>query len=249
MRKVFILSTGVALLALSVISCNKDENTTKSTKDYSDVVADEIAASSSNLSIEVTGTSNSYNEYETSEIKSGTTNVDTIFEKKKTLSMISNPLAPYAYSFTYTVDFGVVASNGVLDNFFFNSGGSGNYTGIIVDAEITESSSWILTGLSPTSKNFVLNGTGVINSNSINKIKEDTIVSTSNIKFQDVTYNKVTDSLSSGTLNWDISGTVNGESFIYSAVLTFTSGTEASLSLNSNKYYINISTGTVTKKE
>ena len=246
MKNLFVRISCVTLISLSIISCSKDDdNTTTSKKDYSDAVADEIAASSSNVSNEAIGTSSSYSEYSPKKSTSLNTasSLDTVFEKKKILSKSSSPLDPYSYSFTYNMHFGVVYNNGAIDNFFYNSNGSGSYKGAVVKASVTESSNWILTGLNPSAKSFILNGTGVLKSNSVNKVNEDTIVSTSNIKFQDVTYDKTTDEITGGTLNWDISGTVNGESFSYNAVLKYTSDGKAELILSDKKYYINISTG------
>jgi hypothetical protein len=252
MKNLFIQISCVALVSLSIISCSKDDdNTNMSKKDYSDAVADEIAASSSTVSSEATGTSSSYSEYSATQTKSAffyvmqSTTLDTVFHKNKTLSKSNSPSDPYTYSFTYNLNFGVVYNNGVIDNFFYNSNGNGNYNGIVVKASVNESSNWILTGLNPSSKSFILNGTGLFESNSVNQAKEDTIVSTSNIKFQNVTYDKTTEEIIGGTLIWDISGTVNGESFSYNAVLEYTSDVKAELTLSDKKYYINISTGKV----
>lgn len=247
MKKLSILNTIAVLISLLVLSCEKDDSTNST--DYSDVVADEIAASASNVTGGMSIASGSYDEYTSNDQRSAS--LDTVFQKEKTFTKISSPLAPYSFSFSYTVHFGIVlnSSTKIIDNMFYNSDASGNFNNSVVTASITENSKWKLTGFEVSSSSFILNGTGTLKGNSLNKIKGDSIISTSNIKFENILINKTTDEITDGTLNWDISGTVNGESFKYSATLVFTNGTEAELTLSGNKYYINISTGKVTDKE
>lgn len=251
MKNLFVQISCAALISLSIISCSKDDDNTNSKKDYSDAVADEIAASSSNLTRVMTGTSDSYSECISSQTKTAvlyglkSASLDTVFQKKKSFTNSSTELDPYTFSFTYNVHFGLVNKNGDPDNLFYNSDVVGNYEGAIINASISENCNWVLTGLNATSDDFILNGTGVLKSNSTNKVREDVIVSTSNVKFQNVTYDKITDEITGGTLNWNISGTVNGESFNYEAVLILTSDRKAELTLSNKKYYINISTGEV----
>lgn len=255
MKKLFILSTIVALISLSIISCSKKDDDNTTSKDYSDVVADEIAASSTNVSGQVSTSSGSSNEYKPNGMKSAAISLessalDTIFQKEKTFTQASSPLDIFTYSFNYHVYFGIVANDQhEIENMFYNSEATGSFSNSVVKSSVEESSKWVLTGFNPDSAYFSLNGTGTLNGNSVNKEKEDTIISTSDIRFSNIRVNKTTDEITDGTLFWEISGTVNGESFKYSAVLKFTSKTEAVLTLSDNKYYINIETGKVTKKE
>ena len=255
MKKLFILSTIVALISLSIISCSKKDDDNTTSKDYSDIVADEIAASSTNVSGQVLASSSSSGEYKPKSLKSTansleTTALDTVFQKEKTFAKVSTPLDPFTFSFSYHVFFGIVLNDSkVIDNMFYNSDASGSFNNGVVKASIEESSKWVLTGFNPDSAYFSLNGTGTLKGNSVNKAKEDTIISISDIRFSNIRVNKTTDEITNGTLYWNISGTVNGENFKYSAVLKFTSKTEAVLTLSDNKYYINIETGKVTSKE
>lgn len=240
MKKSFLISSLVALISLSIVSCEKDDDNTNSTA-YSDVVADEIAASSSIVSMETSDVSKYYAEYTVS-TKSAT--LDTVYHNSRTFT--KSDVLPFTYSFSFSVDYGVVLnSNDAIDNLYYNGAITGSLNNVVVKANLQESSKWVVTGFGSNDEDFVLNGTGNLKANSRNKVLEDTIISTSSLKLNDIKIDKTTDEITSGTINWEISGTVNGENFKYSAVLVYKGNNEAELTLSNNKYYIDITTGKV----
>jgi hypothetical protein len=240
MKKSFLISASVALISLSIISCSKEDDNTNSSV-YSDIVADEIAASSSIVSMETSDVSTYYAEYN---ISTKAATLDTVYHKSRTFN--KSDVFPFTYSFSFSVDYGVVLnSNDAIDNLYCNSAITGSLNNAVVKVNLQESSKWVATGFGLNEDNYVLNGTGNLKANSRNKVLEDTIISSSSLKFSNINIDKTTDEITSGTINWEISGTVNGEYFKYSAVFVYKGNNEAELTLNNNKYYVNITTGKV----
>jgi len=245
MKKVIYLIVIISTLTFLVTSCNKDENNiseTAITDDVADEIASSVGESNSGLSSEITGLAELANEYPEAKLAAYDTiySVDTSFVKANPAGTVTT------FSYAYQMEYGFVMYNGVLNNIYYQAGVDGNYDAPRISGASNGESNWVLTGLQMSSQEYVFNGTTSRTGSSQSKVRNKSqITSSSNITLSNVKVNKSTLVIEEGTLSWTISGTVNGQTYSYSAVLVYSGNGKAELTINGMNYTINISSGEV----
>ena len=247
MKKIKFLSVAIILSTVFAVSCNKDDNNSLSEEYITEEVADDIAASlgtdNSGLSSEITDVaelSDTYND------KSQNMLTDTLYSVDTSFSITNPEGTLITYSYTYHMEYGYVLSDNKLDNIYYNGDVNGSFDAPRIGSSDNRTSNWIMTGLDVSSSEYNINGTSQRNGSSQSKIRnKSTINTTSQISVSNVKVNKSTLMITEGTLNYQLSGDVNGQSFNYSAIVTYSGNGEAELSINGMNYTINITTGEI----
>jgi hypothetical protein len=243
MKKVFYFMSFALIMCLSSTSCKKNDTTsTGDTQDIADEIAASVGSSNSGLSSEIVSTAQLTKDYKS--LKSSV--IDTLYSVDTMFTKSSTSGAKITYNYSYNVKYGYVFDNNSLNNMYYNSVLNGSYDALRISSTDDRKSSWVVTGLPASSSNYVLNGTTERTGSSQSKVRNKrSFTSGSQITLTDVKVNKSSLLIVSGTLNWSISGTLNGQSYSYSAVLIYQGNGTAQLTLNGTAYTISLSTGEI----
>lgn len=225
--------------AVIAASCDDDDSGSSDTQAVAEEVASTVSSSNSGVSAEMnTATHN----YEASSVSySYNYQKDTVYSDDATFVMQSLSGTVVAFYFTYQANFGLVYEEVAPDNFYFNSLVDGYVEGPKYSSTSNRQSHWILTGLASSQSSYVLNGTIERIGNS--EIEGKVINSTSDIEANGVKIDKGSDEILEGSLDWKITGTIDGESFSYNVVLIYEGNNRAKLTILNDEYYVNLETG------
>ena len=246
MKRKNILWSMLLIAGIALASCTKNDDTTSTstTDDVADIIATAVSSDNSGLTEEMTAIVSFSVTTQSSGLKS--TSADTVFAHDTTFMWQNQNGATYSYQYTYRAKYGYIYSYSGPDTLFYNADASGNFDGLRLGCTETRQSEWKVTGFEATELQYMLNGSTTRSADSQSKIRnKNQVKSTSTIKLNNVAIDKSTKQVKSGTLDWEISGTVNGESFQYMAQITYQGDGMAQLAMNGKVYTLNLSSGQV----
>lgn len=252
----FKLIVPVALLF--AISCKKDNgaknNANVSTDVAADIAASAVAANSfgfvsmaDNISTNAQATSSatgqSVNSTSANAVRQecGATIADSLSFSGNTNSVTYDAF----YKFSRTLN----CSNNNPDNIIIAVTYHGSFDGPRLSSSASGTSNITIGGLSSSATNFTINGSygrkGSFNSKVGNKTSGNSVV---DINATNVTLTKPLRAITGGTATISIAGTVPAGSFSFSGTLIFNGNNQATLTVGSSVYVINLLTGAYTKK-
>lgn len=246
MKKViYFLLVSLSIGILST-SCNKEDNNINDaavTEEVADEIAAAIGESNSGLSseiVEMADIADSYTETLKSDAYDTIYSVDTSFIRTNSAGTL------ITYNYSYNMEYGYVFMNGTLNNIYYQSGVDGEFDAPRLSSSNERNSNWVMTGLELSSSNYIINGETSRTAGSMSKIRNKSQISSkSQITVSNVKVNKSNLYITEGTLSWNISGTVNEQSFNYSATVVYKGNGTAELTINGVKYTINLSSGEI----
>ena len=149
--------------------------------------------------------------------------------------------AAITYSYAYSSNRLLTCNVGVPSTFQFNFTGKNSYSAAYISSDDSAQGNFNVTGLNPGATQYVFNASYIRNGSETSKVRNQyTFTSNINIQSTDLTIDKSTQQIVSGTATVSISGAAsNGKSFSYSGTITFSGGKQALLVLgNGNTYTI-----------
>ncbi|HWZ35277.1 MAG TPA: hypothetical protein VNW51_03920, partial [Mucilaginibacter sp.] len=149
------------------------------------------------------------------------------------------------YKFTRTLNCNSVGPDNVITTVVFH----GSYDGPRITSSDSGNASVTIGGLSSTATNYIINGSYDRKGSFTSKV--DTKASGSShvvISVSNVTLAKPLRTITGGTATITISGTTSSGTFSYSGTLVFNGNNQATLTVGTSVYIINILTGGYTKK-
>ena len=256
MRKTIFNLSSIAVLVLTLVSCNKEETIDQpvDTRDIADDVASVVGISNSGLSFEIIDVAQLANEYdskatlETDFLKSaqGDTirTVDTTFMRR-------NPNGwAFTYQYSFNMEYGYVFEGAQLASIYYRGNNNGVVDAPRIGSSESRSSTWEMTGLELNSAAYVFNGTTMREGQSASKVRRrSSMNSNSQVRLSDVKVDKSTLAIVSGTLRWAISGTVNGQSFNFEFEVKYLGDNIAEVTINGDYYKIDVYNGEVMNAE
>ena len=239
----FFLLTG-----LIISGCKKDNNDAMSEEEIAEEVADDIAAligsGNSGLSAEIADVAEIAEENlpDTSKIVKS----DTLYVVDTTIVRTNPSGAVITYNYTYQMQYGYLFDGGKLTGFFYDGEADGNFDAPRIASSSNSVSDWLLGNFEIGSSYYILNGTSSITSSTESKVRNKVkIKSNSQITVSNVKIDKSTFQILEGSLNLNISGTVDDQDFSYNVTIIYYGNGKAELTINGNTYIINISTGEI----
>ena len=246
MKKSFKLLFVTLLTGALIMSCTKEEEKEAeifATEEIADEIAAALGSSNSGISDEIVEIAQLSDDY-ISDLKSTLT--DTVFSVDTSFTRTNPSGSVVTYNYTFQMEYGYIFENGKLNRFYYNGNASGSLDAPRIGSSDSRISDWILTGLEVSSSNYLLNGTTTRTGVSQSKVRyKSNISSDSEITLTNVNINKSTLEIVEGTLEWNYTGTVNGQSYTYSVIIVYQGNGMAELTINGIKYIINISSGEI----
>ena len=252
----FTLIVSVALLF--AVSCKKDNsaknNAHVSTDVAADMAASAVAANSfgfvsmaDNIGANAQATSSASGQSVNSTLPNavhqacGTTIVDSSSFSGNTNSVTFDAF----YKFSRTLN----CSNNNPDNIVAAVSYHGSFDGPRLSSSASGTASITIGGLSSSATNFTINGSYNRQGSFTSKVGDKTSGSSViNINATNVTLTKSPRVITGGSANISISGTVPAGSFSFSGTLVFNGNNQATLTVGTSVYIINLLTGSYTKK-
>ena len=232
----------IIIISISVVSCSNDssndtigETQAITEEEAVEIVEASLAEESAGLSETIFKYAKTYEEETSRNIQCNETVTDNYnFTHNGTLVQ-----ANYNYNWEFTV--GCNQFN-IPQIATFTATGEGTYTTQRIQSDDTTSFTATLTGLQPTSPDivyagsFLRSGSQQITTNQRNQ----NISSVFRSNFTDLTVSKSDFTIDSGSGNFSLFGTNNGEDFDYEGTLIFNGDNTATLIINGNEYTINL---------
>ncbi|MFT3740378.1 MAG: hypothetical protein QM786_16650 [Breznakibacter sp.] len=245
MKKLVYYLFFISVSAFSFTACDKDDDAGAVS---SDAVAEEVAASlgyaSSGLSSEIVDVASLSGTYEEEALKS--TAADTIYKADSTFVRSNLPGATVTYSYACTMEYGFVWSSGGLLNMYYNGSLTGGYNGVRSSMDDARTSEWIASGIETSSSSYILNGSSSRTGSYQSKVRNQSAMnSTSQIGLHNVKVSKSSLQITEGTLDWTISGMVNGTAYTYDVSVTYSANGTATLAIGKEVYTVDLSSGEV----
>jgi hypothetical protein len=231
--KIICAALFIAVAALNISSCKKNNqksNTTTSTTvteaDAAQFTIDAVSPSSGGMAGQL---SNSTALYATTALSCGG-------QKDSTISIISQSGAVPSYSYTFNWVYMLNCNGNVPTNITFNFTGKGNYNGARMSATDTSNAQFVLTG---SSSAYLLTAnytrTGVVTSKIAKQYTFHTVL---NIQSSNITINKTTHEIISGTATVTLVATsTSGKKFTFTGTITFLGNKQGSLVINGGATY------------
>ncbi len=235
-----------ALLMLAAACKKLDDSSLILTSDEAaDFIATSLAANSSGL-VTVSGdiTLNAQNCFDL-KLACGATKAYTISHSGQPGTTSSNSYN-YSLNYNYTVN---CNSNNVPDNVTGTSNDSGTFDAPRISSSNTGVSTFRVAGLTPTATAYVINGDYKRSGTFTSKVESKSTSNTSvDFVLTNLTINKTTKVITSGTAIITIAGTTSGNANIsFVGSVTFTGDNKATVTLNNSIYTVNLLTGTYSK--
>lgn len=147
-----------------------------------------------------------------------------------------------SYNYTVSISYGLGLS-GTTPVFNFSYSAEGNYEGPSISKDGSHSSSFVVTGLGESSDVYIMNGETTYEGNlTLKNFENKSYSSTSDFTLVDVTVNKLTGVVQSGTVTFTISGTNGeGESYSFAGSLEYQGDDTAILTIGDEEYEIDLS--------
>lgn len=239
----FFLLTG-----LIITGCKKDDDNSLSEEALADEVADEIAG--------LLGSGNSGLTAEFADVAeiaeenlpdtSNTMKSDTLSVVDTTIVRTNPPGTVITYNYTYQMQYGYLFDGGKLTGFFYDGDADGNFDAPRIASSTSSVNDWLLENFEIGTSYYILNGTTSITSSTESKVRNKVkIKSNSQITVSNVKIDKSTLQILEGSLNLNITGTVDDQNFSYNVTIVFKGDGKAELTINGNTYIINLSTGEI----
>jgi len=239
-NKRLLLSVIIFLaLVLATFSCKKSNSTsgsssatdTVTTDDAANAVSDAVSPASAGM---VAQTQTTVVIINTDDLACGEVK-DTAFSGQNAVG------AAITYSYAYSSNRLLTCNADVPSSFQFNFSGKNSYSAAYIASDDSAQGNFTVTGLSPGASQYVFNASYIRNGSETSKVRNQyTFTSNINIQSTNLTIDKSTQQIVSGTATVSISGAAsNGKSFSYSGTITFSGGNQALLVLgNGNTYTI-----------
>jgi hypothetical protein len=238
-KRLFLSVVIFLALALATFSCKKSNSTSASasttdtvtTDDAANAVSDAVSPASAGM---VAQTQTTVVIINTDELACGEAK-DTAFSGQNAAG------AAITYSYGYAANSLLTCNMGVPSTFQFNFSGGNSYSAAYVASDDSVKGEFNVTGLNPGATQYLFNASYIRNGSETSKVRNQyTFTSTVNIQSTNLTIDKSTQQIVSGTATVSISGAAsNGRSFSYSGTITFSGGKQAVLVLgNGNTYQI-----------
>lgn len=256
----FALIVPVAIVVFA-ISCKKDNGATNNTAKVSTDVAADMATSAissnsfgfasmadnigTNAQLITTGLGTGQ---VTNSVGTNTTHqaCGTTIADSSSFSGYNNAVTFSAfYKFTRTLNCNSVGPDNVITTVVFH----GNYDGPRITSSDSGNANVTIGGLSSAATSYVINGSYDRKGSFTSKV--DTKASGSShvvITVSNVTLTKPLRTITSGTATVTISGTTTSGTFSYTGTIVFSGNNQATLTVGTTAYIVNILTGTFTKK-
>lgn len=260
--KTLKLTLIVPVLLFMVVSCKKSSNTNSTNQsvtsdEAADMAASAVASNSFGLAsiadnvgvnaqtLTSVGTgSQAANSIGTNVVRQacGTTLSDSISNSGSSSSVTFN----YFFKFVRTLN---CNASSQPDNLVNTITFKGSFDGPRLTSADAGSSSITIAGLTANATNFVINGTynrkGSFTSKVGNKATGSSVV---DIKVTNLTLSKPARAILSGNATITVSGTAGANTFSYSGTIVFNGNNQATLTVGTTVYVINLLTGTYTKQ-
>ncbi len=238
----FFLLTG-----LIITGCKKDDNLL-SEEEIAEEVADDIAAligsGNSGLSAEIADVAEIAEENLPDTSK--TIKSDTLYVVDTTIVRTNPSGTVITYNYTYQMQYGYLFDGVKLTGFFYEGDADGSFDAPRIASSTSSVSDWLFENFEIGSSYYILNGTSSITSSTESKVRNKVkIKSNSQITVSNVKIDKSTLQILEGSLNLNISGTVDDQDFSYNVTVIYSGNGKAELTINGNTYIINLSTGEI----
>jgi hypothetical protein len=238
--KRFVLPVIIFLaLALATVSCKKSNSNaggssttdTVTTDDAANAVSDAVSPESSGMVAQTQTTVVIINE---NDLDCGVQS-DTAFAGQNAAG------AAITYNYAYTSSRLLTCNVGVPSTFQFNFSGKNSYSAAYIASDDSAAGNFSVTGLNAGAGQYVFNASYIRSGSETSKARNQyTFTSNVNIQSTNLTIDKSTQQIVSGTATVSISGaSSSGKAFSYSGTITFSGGKQATLVLgNGNTYQI-----------
>ncbi len=245
MKKLFF----TFLIAGLLIACDDDEQSEPvndlTPEESAEAVANNLAENSAGLTQQVkSGAAISRVAIEIPDdgrIQGCGTVIDTIF----TLSQDFGETATYDFDFSYDVE--VVCEGLLPSSVDLSYSRTGSYNGARINTTGTGNGDWIMTGLSFSENNFIINGTVEISEDVISKIgNENSYNAQTTLLVSDLLIDKDSFEIQGGTASVTMTGTLNdGELINISGDIVFNGDGTATLSIQGRTFTIDLVDGSI----
>jgi hypothetical protein len=226
-------------LALATFSCKKSNSTsggssttdTVTTDDAASAVSDAVSPASAGMVAQT----------ETTVVIINTNDLACGEEKDTAFSGQNVAGAAITYSYAYGSNRLLTCNNGLPSSLQFNFTGKNSYSAAYLASNDSAQGNFTVTGLNAGASQYVFNASYIRNGSETSKVRNQyTFTSNINIQSTNLTIDKSTQQIVSGTATVSISGAAsNGKAFSYSGTITFSGGKQALLVLgNGNTYTI-----------
>ncbi|HZE83012.1 MAG TPA: hypothetical protein VE035_01835 [Puia sp.] len=223
-----------ASLGLALASCKKDSAAS------SDAVTVDDAADAITQAV-VPETSGVVGQTQTAVVIINTNNLSCGVSSDTSIAGQSLPGAAITYSYSLKWSNMLSCTNGIPQQLSFGFSGKSSYDAPRISSSDSSNATATATGLQPSSSKYVFNQTYTWKGSKISKVRnKHSFSSTITITTSDLTVDKSSQQIVSGTASVTISGAGSGGSaFSYSGTLTFSGNKQAVLVLgNGNTYTI-----------
>jgi len=237
-NKTFLFSASLFLvLGLATVSCKKSNSTSSSssstdtvtTADAANAVSDAVSPASAGMVAQT----------QTTVVIINTDNLDCGVAKDTSFSGQNAAGAAITYSYTYSSNSLLTCSVGAPSSFQFNYSGKNNYSAAYLASDDSAQGNFTVTGLNPGATQYVFNASYIRNGSETSKVRNQySFTSNINIQSSNLTIDKSTQQIVSGTATVSVSGAANnGKAFSYSGTITFSGGNQALLVLGDGNTY------------
>lgn len=236
--KMKFFSLVLITLVVATLSCKKSNSTstgsttdTVTTDDAANAVTDAVSPASAGMVAQTQTTVVIINE---NDLACGVQQ-DTAFSGQNAAG------AAITYSYAYSSSRLLTCNVDVPSTFQFNFSGKNSYSAAYIASNDSAQGNFNVTGLNPGATQYVFNASYIRSGSETSKVRNQyTFTSNVNIQSSNLTIDKSTQQIVSGTATVSISGAAsNGKAFSYSGTITFSGGKQAVLVLgNGNTYQI-----------
>ena len=229
-----LVLSSVTILLLAAAACKKDNNnssTAVTADDAADAITQTVTPESAGLVAQT----------QTATVIVSTGSYDCGIEKDTAFTGTNVSGAAITYSYAFASSRLLTCGNGIPQSFAWNFQGKTSYDAPRISSGDSSKAQFTITGLQPSASQYVFNQSYIRYGSEISKVRNKTsFTSTITIKTTNLTVDKASSSIVSGTASVSISGsTSSGRSFSYSGTITFLGNKQATLDLgNGNKYSI-----------
>jgi len=250
MKRITLL--GIAVIGLSLSSCNKEEENTAAAETAQPTEADAVAIIQESLSREKGGEVKEI-ELMTESLEStlmpppagagsgiaqGNLACNVPFDTTVTYTLSGNATGSYTHNWTFLLN----CQEGVPVSLNVNANYEGEFNGPNIEREVNGNRQRVWTGLQPFSPEFVINGSSTrYGTRTHNFGAGNTFTWTLNRSVTDLTIDKGTHQILSGTATLEGDLIVsNGNNYEFDATLIFNGDGTATLTINGNEYIIEL---------
>lgn len=213
-----------------VLSCNKDNNSSASSEPISD---DDVSTSITEAVVPSSGGMVAQTNEAVVIVNTSSLDMNCGDTKDTAISFSGSTGDSVSYSYNLNVTSTLNCNNGIPQSFYMSFDGSNSYTSPRISSTDSASGSWNVTGIQASSSSYVFNETYKRSGTQASKIRYDrSISSTISITTSDLTLNKSTGKIVSGTATVSYSGTAGSNSLSRGGTLTFLGSDEAKLVLD-----------------